>query len=140
MNPLVVASRRPRIMADVSIKIMKKPNENWINDWIIGENTQREKEISSVLVKCFIEFWEKQSFEIKSKATINRYYNSLHALGGYIVEHSIEDDCLSKTAIELLNESIGHDDGPLIYQDNENWQNELDMVCRKLYKYIQKKC
>lgn len=25
---------------------------------------------------------------------------------------------------------------PLIYHDNEDWQNEIDMVCRKLYKYF----
>jgi len=24
----------------------------------------------------------------------------------------------------------------LVYHDNEDWQDELDMVCRKIYKYM----
>ncbi len=42
----------------------------------------------------------------------------------------------SMTAEELLDEYISEDDGPLIFMDNEAWQNEIDTVCRKLYKFL----
>jgi hypothetical protein len=28
------------------------------------------------------------------------------------------------------------DEGPLVYHGNESWQDEFDMVCRKIYKYM----
>ena len=46
---------------------------------------------------------------------------------------------MNKTAYEMLSEYVGPDDGPLIYHHNEDWQNEVDMVCRKIYKQINKK-
>jgi hypothetical protein len=47
---------------------------------------------------------------------------------------------LNQTTDELRSEHIGSRDGPLIFHDNEDWQGELDMVCRKLNRHIRKKC
>jgi len=90
------------------------------------------------LLDCFIHFWIMEKLDKKSKTTRNRYSNSLHALGGYLVERAISTEDSDKTANELLYEYISPDDGPLIYHDNEDWQDELDMVCRKIYKHIKK--
>lgn len=117
-----------------------KPNRKWIDDWQIDVQPSREKDISTDLVKFFIEFWGKLKLDEKSKTTRNQHLSSLHALGGYLVEQAISDENLGKTADELLSEYIGAYDGPFIFHDNERWQGEVDMVCRKIYKYMKAKC
>ncbi|MCK5839529.1 MAG: hypothetical protein KAG99_06750 [Bacteroidales bacterium] len=117
-----------------------KPNRKWIDDWQNGIQPAREKDIATDLLSFFLEFWGKQKLDEKSKSTISRYCSSLHALGGYLVEQSISDEDLGKTVDELLFENIGPYDGPLIFHDNESWQDEVDMVCRKIYKHMDKKC
>jgi len=84
-------------------------------------------------------FWDEEQLDGKSLTTRNRYSASLHALGGYLVKRGISGEDLNKTAYEMLSEYVGPDDGPLIYHHNEDWQNEVDMVCRKIYKQINKK-
>lgn len=44
--------------------------------------------------------------------------------------------CGSKTTHEFLKGYIDKGNGPLIHHDNDAWQNELDAVCRRLYKYL----
>jgi hypothetical protein len=117
-----------------------KPSNKWINDWYIGVKSSRENAIAADLLNLFMDFWDKLKLDEKSKTTRNRYSASLHALGGYLVEQAISDDDLDKTAGDLLSEYIGPDVGPLIFQDNESWQDEVDMVCRKIYKHMKKKC
>jgi len=113
-----------------------KPNVKWIDEWRIGVKPSREKMVAADLVDYFANFWDKEKLGEKSKTTRNRYSNSLHALGGYLVEKAISEQDLDKTPYELLLEYIGPADGPLVYHDNEDWQDELDMVCRKIYKYM----
>ncbi|MDD8019468.1 MAG: hypothetical protein PHP42_13930 [Bacteroidota bacterium] len=40
------------------------------------------------------------------------------------------------TAKELLDEYVNEYEGPLVFMDNETWQNEFDGVCRKLHKFL----
>ena len=61
-----------------------------------------------------------------------------HSSKEKLISELWEED-LNKTPEELLEEYIGPDEGPLVHQDDETWQNELDTVCRKIYKYMQKK-
>ena len=75
----------------------------------------------------------------KAKTTRNRYSNALHALGGFLVEKAISEDGLPMTTNELLAEHIDSAGGPLIHHDEEEWQNEIDMVCRKLSKHLKAK-
>jgi hypothetical protein len=107
-----------------------------LNDWSVGVNPTIEKQLSRDLLKIFDEFWENQHLNEKSKTTKNRYSNALHALGGYLIDQAIHSGNMKLTAHERLFEHIDPDEGPLIYHDNEDWQKEVDMVCRKLYKYI----
>jgi hypothetical protein len=114
-----------------------KPDRQWLEDWQVGEDPSREIEIAENLLKIFDEFWDSQSLDSKSKTTKSRYADALHALGGYLAEKSVLDkDNLSKTADDLLAAYLGPDEGPLIHYDNEQWQNEIDMVCRKLFRFI----
>ena len=117
-----------------------RPNENWIDKWQIGLKPHREKCISAELVRVFIDFWNAQTLDDKSKTTRNRYSGALQALGGYLVEQSISNDGSDKTADDLFFQHVGPTDGPLIYHDNESWQGDIDMVCRKFYKYMKMKC
>ena len=96
----------------------------------------RESQISTDLLDYFLDFWAVEKLDKKSKTTVNRYLTSLHALGGYLVEQAISDEDSEKTAYELLSEYISPDEGPLVDHENENWQDEFDMVCRKIYKYM----
>jgi hypothetical protein len=115
-----------------------KPDKKWMDDWMIGVKPVREKEIASELIDKFLDFWDQEKLDEKSKTTMNRYAGALHALGGFLVERAVMGEDKDKTADELLREHIDLDEGPLIYHDNEEWQTELDMVCRKLFKYLKK--
>lgn len=116
------------------------PNNKWIEDWQMGVNPSREKQISLELFGVLTDFWKAQGLDEKAKTTKNRYSGALHSIGGYLVEQAISDDGTGKSAQELLSEHIGPYDGPLICHDNETWQNEIDMVSRKLHKYLKTKC
>ncbi len=103
----------------------------------MGVKPSREDQIATDLLNFFLEFWVVEKLDKKSKTTMNRYFTSLHALGGYLVEQAISDDDSEKTAYELLSEYISPDEGPLVYHENEDWQDEFDMVCRKIYKHME---
>ena len=117
-----------------------KPDRAWILDWRIGEMPSREGEVSRELLRIFIAFWDAEGLSEKAKTTQRRYSAALHSLGGYLVEQANADDGRDKTSHALLCESVGPEDGPLIFHDNEIWQREIDMVCRKLHRYLAKKC
>lgn len=117
-----------------------KPDNKWIDEWRIGENSPIESAISIALLNVFMDFWSSRKLDEKSETTRNRYSSGLHALGGFLVEKAVlSEDDFDKTADELLHEYLAPDDGPLIYHDNEDWQAELDMVCRKLYRFMKEK-
>ena len=118
-----------------------KPVLQWTEDWEIGIDISKESEISRQVLDLFIRFWNDEGIEEKSKSTLNRYRAALISLGSYIVEQSISEEGIEKTAKELLLMSIDDEGGPLLFQDEKTWQNELDMVCRKLHNYyVHKKC
>jgi len=113
-----------------------EPNNEWLNDWSVGANPKNENQLSRDLLKIFDEFWENQNLNKNSKTTKNRYANGFHALGGYLIEKATKLENMKMTAHEILLEHIGPNEGPLIHHDNEDWQKELDTVCRKLYKHL----
>lgn len=114
-----------------------KPENSWIEDWKIGENSSRERKLGAELLKVFTTFWIETGLEGRSKTTIRRYTDALQALGGYLVEKGIFDE-IDMSGIELLKDSINQYEGPLVHHHNEQWQDEIDMVSRKLYKFLVK--
>ncbi len=118
-----------------------KPDSTWIEDWRLEENPAKEDKIARELLAVFAKFWDTEALDQKSKSTKRRYSAALHSLDGYLVEKAVlyEEDS-EKTTKQLLDEYVGPDEGPLIHQDNEDWQNEIDTACRKLYKFRKKNC
>lgn len=118
-----------------------KPDPAWLEDWRLEENPAREDRVGRELLTIFTKFWEAASLDQKSDKTKRRYSGALHSLGGYLVEKSVfDDENVHMTAAQLLDEYVDQDEGPLICQDNETWQNEIDMVCRKLHKFRTRNC
>ena len=117
-----------------------KPTNDWIKDWRYGVERSQEEKTSEELLRIFEDFWGWANLETKSKSTRKRYSAALHSLGGYLVEEVGKGHCGSKTTHEFLKGYIDSGDGPLIHYDNEAWQNELDTVCRRLYKYLLTQC
>lgn len=113
-----------------------KPNPQWISDWEVGIEPERETAVGKELLRIFSAFWLSQDLESKSKTTRNRYANALHALGGFLVENSVSDQGREMSVTGLLFEHIDESGGPMIHPDKEAWQDELDMVCRKLFKFV----
>lgn len=116
------------------------PTERWIEDWRYGMEPNLEKKVSDELIEIFKAFWAWANLDTKSKSTQQTYSAALHALGGYLVEEVGNGARRPETTQEFLKGYIDSGDGPLIHHDNEAWQNELDRVCRKLYKYINAQC
>ena len=115
-----------------------KSTADWIKDWRCGLNANLEERVSEGLIDIFQDFWAWADMDSKSKTTQRRYSAALHALGGYLVQQVGTGTEVPATVQEFLSGYIDSGDGPLIYHDNEAWQNELDAVCRKLHKYLTK--
>ena len=116
-----------------------KPAIEWAEDWEIGVNQARETEVTLGVLEMFVDFWVEESIGDKSKSTVNRYRAALQSLGSYIVEQSISEEGLDLKIEELILGCIDEEGGPFLFQDEETWQSELDMVCRKLHKYFRRK-
>ena len=118
---------------------MNKIDNTWIKDWAIEEDPIKEKEASIILIKLFQDFLKDYRIEDKSKSTQNRYFSHLHALGGHIIEKCIYDeDYKNHKTINILLDQLSPYEGPMIYWTNESWQNELDTVCKRLYKFLKR--
>ena len=117
-----------------------EPTTEWVSDWRYGVEQEQEKKTSEELLVIFKEFWIWASINTKSKSTKRRYSGALHALGGYLVEEVGNGHRGNKSILEFTKSYVDSGDGPLIYQNNEAWQNELDTVCRKLHKYLSTQC
>ncbi len=112
-----------------------KPTNEWITDWRYGVKPSQEKKTSDELLEIFQDFWGWSNLETKSKSTKQRYSAALHALGGYLVEETGNGHRGSKIIQDFLKGYIDSGDSPLIHHENE-----LDTVCRKLYKYLAAQC
>ena len=113
-----------------------RPKPSWIEHWRAHEDPAREEQLARELLAVFMEFWEASGLDGKSKTTKVRYSGALHSLGGYLVEKAVfDDENLHLTATQLLDAYVGPHEGPLIRQDHETWQDEIDMVCRKLHRF-----
>ncbi|MFT5134364.1 MAG: hypothetical protein ACI9VI_002647 [Candidatus Azotimanducaceae bacterium] len=68
-----------------------KPILQWTEDWEIDADISKESEISLKFLDLFIDFWNDEGIEEKSKSTLNRYRATLISLGSYIVEQSVSE-------------------------------------------------
>lgn len=116
-----------------------KPVDSWTDDWRIGISPAKEGAIGRELIAIFQGFWVWADLDEKAKSTRQRYSGALHALGGWAVEKIVEDDD-PIDAHQILLQATSGGNGPLVYLDREEWQKELDTVCRKLYKFLASPC
>ncbi len=118
---------------------MDTPNYNWAEYWRIGLKPNEEKSLSLEIIKIYKEFWKQQSLSSKSKTTRRRYSNGLAAIGSHIIAQLFniypEKYHRNKSASDVLLDFVDKYEGPLIYE-TENEQREIDLVSRKLYKFI----
>ena len=118
---------------------MDTPNDNWAEYWRIGLKPNEEKSLSLEIIKIYKEFWKQQSLSSKSKTTRRRYSNGLAAIGSHIIDQLFnfypEKYDQNKSASYVLLDFVDKYEGPLIYE-TENEQREIDLVSRKLYKFI----
>ena len=118
---------------------MDTPNYNWAEYWRIGLKPNEEKSLSLEIIKIYKEFWKQQSLSSKSKTTRRRYSNGLAAIGSHIIDQLFnfypENYDQNKSASDVLLDFVDKYEGPLIYE-TENEQREIDLVSRKLYKFI----
>lgn len=116
-----------------------KPTNEWISEWKYGLQPEVEAKTSAELIELFLDFWGWSGLDMKSKTTRQRYSAALHSLGGYLVEKGGNGERGRESIEEFLLKYVDSGEGPLIHHNNESWQNELDMVCRKLHKYLASK-
>ena len=118
---------------------MDTPNDNWAEYWRIGLKPSEEKSLSLEIIKIYKEFWKQQSLSSKSKTTRRRYANGLAAIGSHIIDQLFniypEKYDQNKLASDVLLDFVDKYEGSLIYE-TENEQREIDLVSRKLYKFI----
>jgi hypothetical protein len=106
-----------------------RPDDSWIEQWSVGHSPAKEDEASRELLRIFRKFWTAEELDRKSKSTRSRYAGSLHALGSQLVEK------VGYTDLEVpIGDHLG--EGPLIWQENEAWQRELDATCGKLERFL----
>ena len=118
---------------------MDTPNDTWAEYWRIGLKPNEEKLLSLEIIKIYKEFWKQQALSSKSKTTKRRYYNGLSAIGNHIISQLFnlypEEYEQNKSASDVLLDFVDKYEGPLIYE-TENEQREIDLVSKKLYKFI----
>ena len=101
-----------------------------------GHLSQHADTISKELLRLFIEFWDHEHLDTKSKTTRYRYAAALQSLGGHLVDLGEQDEDSYISVSQLVVDNIIGGEGPLIHHEDEQWQRELDTVCRKLLRFI----
>ncbi len=118
----------------------KSLTANWEKDWHVADG---DDDLSRRLIPVFKSYLAALQKKGVAKSTLNRHAGSCHALGGYIVDRvfNYQWDSYEETESgeEILLHYLDGCDGPLIHQDNESWQREIDTTCRKLYKFLVRK-
>jgi hypothetical protein len=114
-----------------------RPNPAWLEDWKVGVFPDLESDLCRWMLQVFSDFWTDANLDEKSISTQRRYSNALHAIGGYAIDQLVRQQYPSSVAFyELFISFFSPIEGPLIFQDEEAWQREIDTVSKKLYKYF----
>jgi len=113
--------------------------KGWEKDWHIVDG---DKELSMKLIPWFELYLTALKEKGSSKSTMNRHINACHAIGGHIIDNvfKYEWDSLEIPwdGEEILFKYVFGFDGPLIYQDSETLQKQIDTTSRKLYNFLLK--
>ena len=112
------------------------------SDWSFGGDSEREDEVTNFLQELFTDFWLDKHLENLSENKQELYCRNLNLLGEILVMHAVADPESPEaqmTSRELFMANVNDQEGPLLDSDNEAAQNEFDIVCGKLYRYLRER-
>lgn len=114
-----------------------KFTDGWEDDWHIESG---DKVLAGKLLPIFEAYLKSLQKKGVAKSTFNRHKSACHAIGGYIIDrvfhYQWDKYKESEQGEDILLRYLDGYDGPLIHQDNESWQREVDTTSRKLYTFI----
>ena len=112
--------------------------QNWEKDWSV---CKQDRDLSSKMSPIFDSYLESLVKNGVSITTFNCHQNACHELGSYIVAqiftHNNNPFTGTETGKEILLNYINKYGGPLINQDNQNLQRQINITCKKLFKFLQ---
>ena len=112
------------------------------SDWSFSGDSEREDEVTNFLQELFTDFWLDKRLENLSENKQELYCRNLNLLGEILVMHAVADPESPEaqmTSRELFMANVNDQEGPLLDPDNEAAQNEFDIVCGKLYRYLRER-
>ena len=127
-------------LKEKSLRDFEAFTDNWEEDWhcVAGD-----EELSGKLILIFDAYLTELKNKGVAKSTFNRHSGSCHALGGYIVDrifnYQWDSYDPSESGEEILLRYLDGYDGPLVFDDNESLQRQMDTTCRKLYRFINRR-
>ena len=114
-----------------------KHTQNWERDWSVCKD---DYVLSEKIIPVFESYLASLIEKGASRSTFTRHKNACHALGGYIVGevfgYGVNPFSGDETGEEILLHYIDANGGPLVHQDDETWQKELDTICKKLFRRL----
>lgn len=111
--------------------------DGWEKDWHVANG---DEQLSRKLIPIFEAYLNDLLQKGVSKSTLNRHQNACCAIGSHIVDrvYGYELDKVeeSELGIDILLRYVDADEGPLVFQNDEAWQREVDTTSRKLFKFL----
>jgi len=111
--------------------------DGWEKDWHVANG---EEQLSRKLIPIFEAYLNDLHQKGVSKSTFKRHQNACCAIGGHIVDrvYGYELDNVEEyeLGIDILLRYVDADEGPLVFQNDEAWQREIDATSRKLFKFL----
>ena len=106
----------------------------WPSSW---QGDRRDIAMGEGLVSVFAQFLEHLSERGLTSRTIRRHWDNLWVLGGEIITQiNFYPEDREKTALELLDDSVDEDGGPLVRDLTESESRSFDGTCRKLHAFL----
>ena len=109
------------------------------SDWSFGGDSEREEEVTNFLQELFTDFWLDKHLENLSESKQELYCWNFNLLGEILVMHAVADPKSPETQMaprELFMANVNDMEEPLLDPYDEAAQNEFDIVCGKLYRYL----
>lgn len=109
----------------------------WEKDWHVADG---DEQLSRKLIPIFEAYLNDLHQRGVSKSTFKRNQNACSAIGSHIVDqvYGYELDNIEESELgrDILLRYVDPDEGPLVFQNDEVWQREVDATSRKLFKFI----
>ncbi len=107
------------------------------SEWYAGINHSAEEAFIEELNEIFSDFLDEIEIDSKTARIQSRYLDSLNSFGEYLVAEAFSGNYIhgNVSSLLILDSYVDQDEVPWIYVDDEAWQEDFDVVCRKFYKF-----